>query len=80
MQLLEDNSSFYEKLVSSLETVAEQISFFTNINKQILCARSGEIKDILDNVYEELLLYVIGVIRLFYVRDGGKTNDYRSFS
>lgn len=80
MQLLEDNSSFYEKLVSSLETVAEQISFFTNINKQILCARSGEIKDILDNVYEELLLYVIGVIRLFYVRDGGKTNDSRSFS
>lgn len=75
MQLLEDNSSFYEKLVSSLETVAEQISFFTNIDKQILCTRSDEIKDILDNVYEELLLYVVGVIRLFYARDGGKMND-----
>ncbi|KAK6209447.1 hypothetical protein LQW54_006300 [Pestalotiopsis sp. IQ-011] len=80
VQLLQDFSSFHEKLIRSLETVAEQISFFTNIDGKILRGQSGEIKDILDNVYEELLLYVIGAIRLFYARDGGKRSTTRILS
>ncbi|KAI0113638.1 hypothetical protein GGR51DRAFT_546874 [Nemania sp. FL0031] len=76
IQVLTNLSTFFEKVVSSLEAITTEMAYFSRVRETVskLPNLSEPIKYLLDKAYEQLLLYLTGLIRLFY-RSTGERKD-----
>ncbi|RWA13325.1 hypothetical protein EKO27_g1772 [Xylaria grammica] len=72
-------STFFQKVISSLDIMTDEIAYFSRVRTKILkfSTASEPIKCILDEAYEQLLLYLIGIIRIFYQTTGERKSTIR---
>ncbi|KAI1343761.1 hypothetical protein F5Y15DRAFT_177670 [Xylariaceae sp. FL0016] len=68
-------STFLQKLMDSLVIMANDMAYFSRVRDHIIDSTSTPtaIKHILDAAYNQLLLYLTGIIWIFY-QTGGGTN------
>jgi hypothetical protein len=74
IQLASNFSRFFGKLVDSLDQLSKEISFFQEVNEKCTPENSDRLKPILEEVFEDLLEYLIGVTRIFFRSDGSKSS------
>jgi hypothetical protein len=75
-QLAENYTTFFEKLTQSLDELAREMDFFSNVEESIASLNSSEkqrMAAVLEDVFEDLLLYLTGVMRIFFKGDGSKS-------
>ncbi|GAW15072.1 hypothetical protein ANO14919_044810 [Xylariales sp. No.14919] len=72
-------STFFQKVISSLDVMTDEIAYFSRVRTKIFkfSTASEPIKCILDEAYEQLLLYLIGIIRIFYQTTGERKSTIR---
>jgi hypothetical protein len=75
-QLAENYTTFFEKFTQSLDELAREMAFFSNVEESIASLNSSEkqrMAAVLEDAFEDLLLYLTGVMRIFFKGDGSKS-------
>jgi len=75
-QLAENYTTFFEKFTRSLDELAREMDFFSNVEESIAFLDSSEkqrMVAVLEDAFEDLLLYLIGVMQIFFKGDGSKS-------
>ncbi|KAI0533295.1 hypothetical protein GGR58DRAFT_487317 [Xylaria digitata] len=72
-------STFFEKVLHSLTVMVDEMAYFSRVHEKIvdLSEPPKPIKDVLNEAYEQLLLYLIGIIRIFYRPTGVRNHTPR---
>jgi hypothetical protein len=75
-QLAENYTTFFDKFTQSLEELGREMDFFSNVEESIASLNPSEkqrMAAVLEDAFEDLLLYLTGVMRIFFKGDGSKS-------
>ncbi len=59
--------------MESLDRLSIEMSFFKEVQDKCMVPGADRLKGVLEDVFEDLMQYLIGIARIFFRSDGGES-------